>query len=247
MAGIGLVHNPNAKQNKHLHGMEDTFARLLGDLGIVRVTEKPDEISEVAREFLDREIDILVVSGGDGTCHLTLTKFIQIYGEKKLPLIVHTRSGTMNTIARSLSGIKGTPEKIVSTVVDKYRRGEPFTLTERNILKANDWYGFIIGSGLSANFIPAYDEGEERGPIKAAKVILTGVCSALFGTKYADKLVEPVRAKIWLSGRELYDDVCREVWIKPESEFQLMVDGDVLRLAEDVKITTGPGLRFIRC
>ena len=65
MSGIGLVHNPNAKQNKNRHGMEDTFARLLGDLGIVRVTEKPDEISEVAREFLDREIDILVVSGGD--------------------------------------------------------------------------------------------------------------------------------------------------------------------------------------
>ena len=155
MAGIGLVVNPNAKKNKNLHGIEDTFARLLGDLGIVRVTKKPDEISEVAREFLDREIDILVVSGGDGTCHLTLTKFIPVYGSIELPLIVHTRSGTMNTVANSLNGIKGTPEKIVSTVVGKYRRSEPFTLTERNILKANGWYGFIIGSGLSANFIQA--------------------------------------------------------------------------------------------
>ena len=293
------------------------------------MTKKPDDISEVAREFLDREIDLLVVSGGDGTCHLTLTKFIQVYGSIEFPLIVHTRSGTMNTVAHSLSCIKGTPQKIVSTVVDKYRRGEPFTLTERNILKANDWYGFIIGSGLSANFIQAYDEGEERGPIKAAKVILKGVYSTLLGTNYAEKLVEPVRAKIWISGRELpsaqytlilasslrevglgfkptyfackkdgffhfiggnlsafdivknlpqmwlgkkqrttssyrkpmrgrelYDEVCREVWIKPESEFQLMVDGDVqkptndfvlwYRCAEDVKITTGPILRFIR-
>jgi len=310
MAGIGLVHNPNAKKNKNLHGIEATFARLLGDVGIVRVTKKPDEISEVAREFLDRDIDILVVSGGDGTCHLTLTKFIKVYGQRELPLIAQTRGGTMNTVARSLSGIKGTPQKIVSTVVDKYRRGEPFTLTKRNILKANDWYGFIIGSGLAANFIQAYDEGDERGPIKAAKVILTGISSTILGTNYAEKLVEPVRAKIWISGRELpsmqytlilasslrevglgfkptyfagkkdgffhfiggnlsafsiaqnlpnmwlgkpmkgrelYDEVCREVWIKPESEFQLMVDGDVLRLAEDVKITTGPILRFIRC
>ncbi|MBC8231279.1 hypothetical protein H8E77_17140, partial [bacterium] len=111
------------------------------------MTKKPDDISEVAREFLDREIDLLVVSGGDGTCHLTLTKFIQVYGSIEFPLIVHTRSGTMNTVAHSLSCIKGTPQKIVSTVVEKYRRGEPFTLTERNILKANDWYGFIIGSG----------------------------------------------------------------------------------------------------
>ena len=216
----------------------------------------------------------------------------------------------MNTVAHSLSCINGTPQKIVSTVVEKYRRGEPFTLTERNILKANDWYGFIIGSGLSANFIQAYDEGEGRGPIKAAKVILKGVSSAIFGTNYADKLVEPVRANIWLAGRELpsaqytlilasslkevglgfkptyfagqkdgffhfiggnlsafeiaknlsnmwlgkpmkgrelYDEVCREVWVKPESEFQLMVDGDVYRCAEDVKITTGSRLRFIRC
>ena len=179
--------------------------------------------------------------------------------------------------------------------------------------------GRQVGSGLSANFIQAYDEGEEHGPIKASKLILKGVSSALFGTNYADKLVEPVRAKIWISGRELpsaqytlilasslrevglgfkptyfagkkdgffhfiggnlsaclcdarrqafsivknlpnmwvgkpmkgrelYDEVCREVWVKPESEFQLMVDGDVLRLAEDVKITTGPMLRFLRC
>ncbi|HIE29773.1 TPA: hypothetical protein EYP66_21095 [Candidatus Poribacteria bacterium] len=32
---------------------------------------------------------------------------------------------------------------------------------------------------------------------------MKGVSSALFGTNYADKLVEPVRAKIWISGREL--------------------------------------------
>jgi diacylglycerol kinase family enzyme len=251
-----------------------------------------------------------MVNGGDGTCHLTLTKFIQIYGERELPLIVHMRGGTMNTVARALNGIKGTPEMIMSTVAEKYRRHEPFALTERNILKANDWYGFIIGSGLVANFIEMYDEGEERGAIKAAGIILTGVSSAIAGTNYVQKLTKPVRAQISVAGKELpsarytailasslreiglgfkptylggqkdgafhflcgdipaleivknlpklwlgkpiktrefYDEVCREVTIKSDAEFKCLVDGEVYRCAGEVKITTGPRVRFIRC
>ena len=165
-----------------------------------------------------------------------------------------------------------------------------------------------------------YDDGEGRGPIKAAKVILKSVSSTILGTNYAKKLVEPVRAKIWIAGRELpsaqytliiasslreaglgfkptyfagkkdgffhficgnlsafsivknlqnmwlgkpmkgrelYDEVCNEVKIKPESEFKCMVDGDVqkptndfvlwYRCTGDVKITVGPILRFIKC
>jgi len=309
MSGIGLVHNPNAKKNKNQPELMEKYARILGDFGMVRVTQKTDEITEVAREFLDREIDILMINGGDGTCHLTLTKFIEVYAERELPFIVHMRCGTMNTIAHALDTIKGTPENIVSTVADKYRRNEPFALIERNIIKANNWYGFIIGSGLVANFIEAYYEGEERGPIKAIKVTLKGISSAIVRTNYAQKLVEPVQAKIWIADRklfstrytvilassineiglgfkptylggerdgffhfvcgnvpgleivknlprlrlgrpiktrELYDEVCNEVTIKPETEFKCMVDGDVYRCMGDVKITTGPRLRFIK-
>jgi len=341
MSGIGLIHNPNAKKNKNRRGLAEKFAKILSDFGVVRVTRNLNEISEVAKEFLDREIDILMVNGGDGTCYLTLTKFIEVYGKRELPLIVHMRGGTLNTVAHALDGIKGAPEEIVLNVVDKYRRNEPFTLTERNIVKVSsfdgfdtpsatqpkgfdtigthlavltasgpkDLYGFIIGSGLVANFIKAYNEGGGRGPIKAAKLILKGVYSAILRTDYSQKLVEPLQAKIFIAGRklpstqyttilassireiglgfkpaylagkrdgffhfvcgnlpaleivknlpkirlgkpivtrELYDEVCKEVTIKTDGEFRCMVDGDIYRCAGDVKITTGPRLKFIR-
>ena len=65
-------------------------------------TETLDEVRGLAREFKEKGIDILGISGGDGTNHRTLSTFLEVYGETPLPKIALLRGGTMNNLANQL-------------------------------------------------------------------------------------------------------------------------------------------------
>ena len=68
MPGIGVVVNPHAKGNRsESSDRERRMADILGSDGTVRVTATLDAVDQVAHEFVDRNIDILAICGGDGS------------------------------------------------------------------------------------------------------------------------------------------------------------------------------------
>jgi diacylglycerol kinase family enzyme len=196
MSGIGLIHNPNAKRNIGKKWLADRLRRIIGNAGVVVETPCVEAVKEVAEKFKRNGIDLLLINGGDGTHHHVLTHFLNIYKEKKLPPVLHLRGGTMNTIANSLKVKKLSTEQLLRKIVDKYIRKEKFNMIERNIIKIDDKFGFIFGSGLVSNFLDAYYNGKGTGAWKAIKVILKGVGSAITGTEYAKNLFRIVRTKI---------------------------------------------------
>lgn len=203
MSGIGLIHNPNASRNKGKRWLADRLRWILGEDGIVEETPVPEKIAEVAERFKKNGVDLLLINGGDGTSHLVLSYFLKVYGEIKIPPFLHLRGGTMNTIANSLGVVRLSTEKLIKRILEKYRRKEKFDIIERNIIKIGDRFGFIFGSGLVSNFLEAYYSGKGRGALKAIKVILRGILSAIGRTGYSKDLFRNVIAKIIADGETI--------------------------------------------
>ncbi|MDO8461252.1 MAG: diacylglycerol kinase family protein, partial [Deltaproteobacteria bacterium] len=172
---------------------------IVGDKGSCAQTSDMNDLERVAREFKERDIDILGISGGDGTNHRTLTTFIQVYGEKPLPKITFLRGGTLNTIATGC-GIHGSPEKILSNLIYKYHEDESFTIRKIRLIQINNDYGFIWGCGVIYRFMDAYYKKGEGSPMNAAKTLVQSIGSAIVNGPFACRMFERFDADVTVNG-----------------------------------------------
>ncbi len=201
MPGIGVVLNPHSKRyRKHPEKMK-RMGFIVGDKGTFAPTNNLHDIRRVAEEFKKKEIDILALSGGDGTNHVTLTSFIEVYGDQPLPRITFLRGGTLNTIAFAC-GILGSPEKILANLLYKYHEDEPFETTEIDIMKINGKYGFIWGCGVIYNWMEAYYKLGHPSPAQAAWTLVHSVGSALINGPFASKMFERFDGEVTVNGRK---------------------------------------------
>ncbi len=187
MPGIGVVVNPHAKGNRsESSDRERRMADILGSDGTVRVTPTLDAVDQVAHEFVDRNVDILAICGGDGSDHCTLTAFHRVYAGRPLPLLLPLRAGTINYIADATAGRRGTPEQVLARVVRDYRRGHTHVTTERDVLRVTAGtsveLGFLLSFGTTVNFLRAYYALDRQGPWPATKLLSKMMASAVFGT-----------------------------------------------------------------
>jgi diacylglycerol kinase family enzyme len=160
-------------------------------------------VENLAREFKDRGVEILGISGGDGTNHVTLTTFFNVYGDQPLPTIAFLRGGTMNNLANTI-GVKGSPEKILSELIIKYHEDLEFQTIEIDTLKVNDKYGFIFGMGMASRFIDDYNSGKGKpSPMRAVGLLGKTIFSSIFHTKYATKLGERFDAMVEIDGKQV--------------------------------------------
>ncbi|MDX9722300.1 MAG: diacylglycerol kinase family protein [Myxococcota bacterium] len=207
MPGIGIVTNPNSRRNRRSPEFVRRLGYILGsDEDRHEMTRRPDDIRIVAERFKEHAVDILALNGGDGTNHVTLTTFIDVYGSTPLPKIAFLRGGTMNTISNAI-GIKGTPGKILLNISEKYHLGIPFELSERDTLcveyEDKRQYGFIFGNGVIANFLDAYYATGNPSPLIASKVLAAAILQAPFKGPLAAKMFEPFRARVSIDGQVL--------------------------------------------
>ena len=232
MPGIGIVGNPHSRRNRRFPEQMRRLGYILGRDDVYELTNRPEDVARVAEEFKKNDIDVLALNGGDGTNHVTLTSFIEVYGDTPLPKIAFLRGGTMNTISNSI-GITGTPGKILLNIVDKYYTKLPFDITERDMLKVTDdtgtRYGFLFGNGVVSNFLELYYETGHPTPMVAANLLGRAVGSALVQGPLIRSLVRPFRAQIDLDG---------DVW--EEAEYSAVLASTIEQI--------GLGFRpFTRC
>jgi diacylglycerol kinase (ATP) len=203
MAGIGIVTNPHSRQNRRHPNRMKRLGYVLGRDDVYEMTDAVEDVARVAEEFKKNEIEILALNGGDGTNHVTLTRFIEVYKDTPLPRIAFLRGGTMNTISNSI-GITGRPGAILLNIVDKYYSKQPFDITERDMLKVTDdtgvRYGFIFGNGVAANFLELYYEDPNPSPAVAASLVARCLASAILQGPLIKQLFEPFDAEIELDG-----------------------------------------------
>jgi diacylglycerol kinase family enzyme len=199
---IGVVTNPRAKKNATDPARIQRLRRILRNEVIFREARTLGELADIAREFRRSRIDTLVIDGGDGTLHHTLSAFIPVYREADLPPIGLLRGGTMNTIASSL-GIKGSSEGFLQRIVSTVKGWAPLELVRANTLRVNNRYGFIFGLGFPVNLLDAYYQGKGRGRWKTIRVLVTILSSTLEKEGARGNFFQPFGADIWLDGEKL--------------------------------------------
>jgi diacylglycerol kinase (ATP) len=215
VSGIGVVINPRSRRNLRDPGAAGRLARQLGDRGVVRAAHSIDELYRIAEDFRRDAIDVLAISGGDGTNHVTLTGFIDVYGGHVMPQVALLRGGTMNTVANSVGLSSGRPEGLLGRLLRDYahRASMPLENVERHVMRiAQDGgegkahYGFLFGTGVVAGYLSEYYAGGEPTPLVAAQTLLRGVGSALVGGEMIRRMARPFRGTVTLDDGTRWDE-----------------------------------------
>ena len=209
VAGIGVVLNPRSRRNLRDPRAEARLAQTLGDHGVVRAARSIDELYRIAEDFRRDAIDVLAISGGDGTNHVTLTGFLDVYGRATIPQVALLRGGTMNTVANSVGVSKGRPEGILGRLIRDYARraNAPMENVERHVMRiaptsgGKAHYGFLFGTGVMCGFLADYYRDGEPSPLVAAKTLARGIGSAFIGGPTIRRMAEPFRGSVSLSCR----------------------------------------------
>ena len=254
MPGIGVIFNPRSGRNVRDPRAALRLAKTLGDHGVVRQAGSIDELYRVAEDFQKLGIDVLGISGGDGTNGTTITGFIDVYQGNALPQIAFLRGGTMNTVANSIGIRKGPPEGLLDRLCRAYvqRAARPLADVERHVMCIRGdrqsapadgapasvsqpvlgmKYGFNFGTGVVRGFLSEYyGAGQPPNPLIAAKTLLRGAGSAAVGGEMIKRMAEPFRAEI-----ELDDGT---VW--PERDYLTVTGGTV----DQIGLNFRPYYRF---
>lgn len=206
MKTIGLIFNPHAKQNSV--GTNNSFSEMraiLGQNAIARITDDKDEISEVVSEFHGKGVNLMCISGGDGTISSVLTSYINLYGYNDLPLIVPLRGGTMNMISSDV-GISINQTNVCRALVRSIRNNDQLRSLKRGTIKVIDprfqhsYYSFTWIDGLLHKFIKWYYR-DGAGVGVALQLILKTFVIAL--TNINHELFKQVDSTVYLNDKKL--------------------------------------------
>lgn len=200
MAGIGVILNPYSRSNRKKPGRVEELGFIVGDKGSCHATQGIEDVRKLAREFKQREIEILGLSGGDGTYQKTLTTLVQVYGETPLPRIALLGGGTMNNVVGCL-GIRGTPETILSQLIYKYHQGAEFKIVPLPLMKVNQHYGFLFGNGLLYHFLCGFNAVEYPTPWTAFRLLVKDIYHALANDKRASEICRRIEAEVRWDGQ----------------------------------------------
>jgi diacylglycerol kinase family enzyme len=223
--GIGVIYNPRSGQNVRDPKAAGRLARTLGDHGVIRKAGSIDELYRVAEDFRKLDIDVLGISGGDGTNSTTITGFLDVYQGNALPQIAFLRGGTMNTVANAVGVRRGRPEGLLLRLCRAYvaSAARPLANVERHVMclrgdgaravkhttggdgaPASTYspalatkYGFNFGTGVVCGFLSEYyGYGQPPNPVVAAKTLLRGIASAAVGGEMIRRMAEPFRGSV---------------------------------------------------
>jgi hypothetical protein len=174
---IGCLFNPFAKLNrKQAKKQIRDIETIIGKNGLLRSTESSDKIPDVVKEFHQKGIKILCISGGDGTISSVISQYINYCGAENLPLMVPLRGGTMNFIAAD-AGLSYDQKAVCRRLIRLLSSNEQLRSTERGLIKVMDpalsqpCYTFTWADGFIHRFMKWYYR-EGGGTYIALKLML---------------------------------------------------------------------------
>jgi diacylglycerol kinase family enzyme len=219
MPGIGVVVNPKSRYNLRDRQAATRLARSLGDHGVVREAWSIDELYRIAGDFRHHGIDVLAISGGDGTNTVTLTGFIDVYGKEPAPLpqVALLRGGTMNTVANSIGVPRERPDGLLQRLVDAYSRRavEPIHQAHRYTMRVaptgdgavgKPQFGFLFGTGVVHGFLAEYYGSGDPSTLVALNILARASASAFVGGEMIRRMAAPFRGRVTLEDGTRWDE-----------------------------------------
>jgi hypothetical protein len=167
---IGLIRNPKSHRNKGAPPADTP----LGNVTVVEPATRP-EIDEALRQFAREGVEVLAISGGDGTIRDVLTRGMAAFGDH-WPQILILPQGKTNALAVSL-GIPG--KWSLDAACDAVARGKttiqhPIEVEDRDGTHP-PVLGFLLGAGMFNVAIEAGQTAHRFGAFQGFAVAVTGL------------------------------------------------------------------------
>jgi diacylglycerol kinase family enzyme len=195
MAGIGVLINAGAGGVRRSPERVERMRRLLPAERIA-VTRARGEVAAALRGLRAREVDTLVVVGGDGSVHVALTELFRVWPPDALPRVALARGGTINTIASSL-GAHEAPDSMLERLLERGPRRECVRPALR--VRADDGEercAMIFAMGAAARFLEQYYAAATGGPLQAFATLARCMGSVLVHGPLARWLFSRFEARV---------------------------------------------------
>jgi diacylglycerol kinase (ATP) len=208
---IGLLNNLRAGRRRPA---AERLARVLrGRTDVVSVeTEGAHELGPALAELERREIDVLVLNGGDGTVQCALSALLRDPGRERLPAIAPVRGGRTNSISADL-GADRDPARGLACLLAAADAGQLDRLTVarpvlrvRSARRGPDQYGMAFGAGLIYRAIRLVHRSfapGQQGVFGAGLVTGALVGKVLF--RPSSGILTPDKCQVRVDGRDLVD------------------------------------------
>jgi diacylglycerol kinase family enzyme len=209
---LAVVVNRAAKRHRTGSDPLAPFRQAAGPGVLLRATSSVDELPAIAKEVAAAEVDVVAISGGDGTVGTTLTALRDVYGDR-LPRVALLRGGTNNTVARSLGAPRKEPASALADLAHALRRGDALAYRRVRTIAANGRLSFLFGTGFGRRFL---DDYYARGrphptPWTAARTLARFCGSTLVGGPTARRAVALERLRIHVDGQPWQQGAYRAV------------------------------------
>ncbi len=148
---IGVVSNPRSRRNRD--GMDALRAVLARSADVAHVElDGVQQLPEALRDLARRDVELIVVNGGDGTVHSLLTALFNGGAFERLPALAVLPSGNANLIAADV-GLPGGRPGALEALLARARTGDGLRRLGRPVLSVDaglgrsPMYGMFLGTG----------------------------------------------------------------------------------------------------
>lgn len=204
---LGLLINPSSRRNKKHLGAIIQVAKSYRNVHY-RVTEQQDEVSHGLADLAARSVNLLAISGGDGTVSRVLTHLLQEKPFKRMPLIAILPGGTANMTAGDV-GLAGSVHAALARLCKWMETGNlaRAQLQRRPILRVQGGageaasYGMFFGAGAIVQGIEYTNENIHAHGLKNELSLGVGMARSMWGIARGDpRFIQPVSIAIGIDG-----------------------------------------------
>ena len=143
---IGLVFNPTALKNSKDPEASRGFLAAFNDLGeYVLAGEREDTISAL-QNWKDEGLDLLVISGGDGTIQVVIDAMISVWQDSPLPQLLLIHGGTAGIVAKETGNV--TPQLALSKLSEAKATGRTLPVETLHTLSVGKRITLSFALGL---------------------------------------------------------------------------------------------------
>lgn len=181
----GLVVNPVAWTNRTYPEYRRALGHAFAPLGEVVETPDPALLPALLRRWRDEGVQILAVSGGDGTVHAVVNALVPVWEGRPLPRLVLLHCGTMGVTPRAACA--RSPLRQLASLRRAQALGEPLPTRSLQTLRVGDLVAFNFGLGVFADLPAELSRRGRRGPAAVRGLGVEALTSALVGGPLATR------------------------------------------------------------
>ncbi len=151
---IGLVFNPGSFRNARNRDLAGEIVAAFREMGETVLIGDPDVLTTTLTKWRQEGLDLLVISGGDGTVQRLVDEMLRIWEGDIPPRLLLLHGGTAGVVARETESVE--PVIALSILQEAYLEKRPLPTGKLRTLKVGDRTTLSFGLGAFRNVSAEY-------------------------------------------------------------------------------------------